>query len=173
MELEQKTFEDTKHRMLTEFTTEKERLLKEIQQKEQELEMQRDKQLKDKKEMAEHLNREFNEKVRMIEKRNQVSEIVLLLFKHCLLPSIFCYFFLLVFNVSIFIHFFPMAHFFFPLITFSVKSNQLASNLNRISQFGNVNMRQHLNCAKLKKRTTFVNSAELNVINKSIQLLPK
>ncbi|XP_031626285.1 centrosomal protein of 131 kDa isoform X2 [Contarinia nasturtii] len=71
MELEQKTFEDTKNRILTEFTAEKERLLKEVQQKEHELEMQRDKLLKDKKEMAEHLNREFNEKVRMIEKRNQ------------------------------------------------------------------------------------------------------
>lgn len=73
MQLEQKTFEDTKNRLFHEFSTEKDRLLKEIQQKEQELEMQREKLLKEKKEMAEHMNREFSEKVRMIEKRNQVS----------------------------------------------------------------------------------------------------
>lgn len=73
MELEQKAFEDSKNRMLSEFSAEKDRLLKEIHQKEHELEFQREKLLKDKKEMAEHLNREFNEKVRMIEKRNQVS----------------------------------------------------------------------------------------------------
>lgn len=72
MELEQKTFEDTKNRILTEFSAEKDRLLRELQQKEQELEAQREKLLRDKKDTAEHLNREFNEKVRMIEKRNQV-----------------------------------------------------------------------------------------------------
>lgn len=73
MELEQKAFEDAKNRMLSEFSAEKDRLLKEIHQKDHELEFQREKLLKDKKEMAEHLNREFTEKVRMIEKRNQVS----------------------------------------------------------------------------------------------------
>lgn len=72
MELEQKTFEDAKNRILTEFSAEKDRMLKEIQQREQELEAQREKLLRDKKETAEQLNREFNEKVRMIEKRNQV-----------------------------------------------------------------------------------------------------
>lgn len=75
MELEQKAFEDSKNRILAEFSADKDRLLKEIHQKEQELEFQREKLLKDKKEMAEHLNREFNEKVRMIEKRNQVSRV--------------------------------------------------------------------------------------------------
>lgn len=72
MELEQKAFEDSRNRIHCEFSAEKDRLIKEIHQKEQELDMQRDKLLKDKKEMAEHLNREFNEKVRIIEKRNQV-----------------------------------------------------------------------------------------------------
>lgn len=73
MEAEQKAFEDSKNRILVEFSTEKDRLLKEIQQKEQDLEMQRDKSLKEKKEMAEQLNREFTEKMRLIEKRNQVN----------------------------------------------------------------------------------------------------
>lgn len=72
MEVEQKAFEDSKNRMLIEFSAEKDRLLKEIHQKEQELEFQREKLLKDKKDISEHLNREFNEKSRMIEKRNQV-----------------------------------------------------------------------------------------------------
>lgn len=72
MEVEQKTFEDSKNRIFAEFSAEKDRLLKEIHQKEQELEMQREKTLKEKKELAEQLNREFAEKVRMIEKRNQV-----------------------------------------------------------------------------------------------------
>lgn len=72
MELEQKAFEDSKNRILAEFSAEKDRLIKEIHQKEQETELQREKFLKDKKELTEQLNREFNEKVRMIEKRNQV-----------------------------------------------------------------------------------------------------
>lgn len=76
MELEQKAFEDSKNRILTEFSGEQDRLLKEIHQKERELEMQREKFHKDKKEMTEHLNREFNEKMRMIEKRNQVAIII-------------------------------------------------------------------------------------------------
>ena len=75
--------------MLSEFSAEKDRMLKEMHQKEQELDSQREKLLRDKKEMAEHLNREFNEKVRMIEKRNQVRArresfiiiIITLLFK--------------------------------------------------------------------------------------------
>lgn len=74
MELEQKAFEDSKNRIITEFAAEKDRLIKEIHQKEEELEIQREKLLKDKKEMAEQLNREFTEKVRMIEKRNQVKK---------------------------------------------------------------------------------------------------
>lgn len=72
MELEQKSLEDSKNRILTEFSAEKDRLLKEIHQKEQELEMQREKFHKDKKEITEQMNREFTEKMRMIEKRNQV-----------------------------------------------------------------------------------------------------
>lgn len=72
MELEQKSFEDSKNRILVEFSGEKDRLLKEIHQKEQELEIQREKFHKDRKEIIEQMNREFNEKMRMIEKRNQV-----------------------------------------------------------------------------------------------------
>lgn len=73
MELEQKAFEEQKIRIHTEFAGDKERLLKEIQVKEQELEMQREKSLKDKKDTCEQLNREFNEKVRLLEKRNKVN----------------------------------------------------------------------------------------------------
>lgn len=78
MELEQKAFEDSKNRILGEFSGEKDRLLKEIHQKEQELEMQREKFHKDKKEITEQMNREFNEKMRMIEKRNQVFFLYLI-----------------------------------------------------------------------------------------------
>lgn len=74
MEVEQKAFEDSKNRMLVELSGDKDRLVKEIHQKEQELGLQREKLLREKKEMAEQLNREFNDKVRMIEKRNQVCE---------------------------------------------------------------------------------------------------
>lgn len=44
----------------------------EQQQKENDFDMQREKIIKDKKELIDHINREFNDKVRMIEKRNQV-----------------------------------------------------------------------------------------------------
>lgn len=55
----------------------------------------------------------------------------------------------------------------------SVKSNQLASNSNRIMRFGSVNRRLHLNYVKLKKRTRYASNVGPSVINKSIRLLPK
>lgn len=58
--------------MCAEFAIEKERLLNEQQQKEYEFGLQREKLIKEKKELAEHLNRECNDKVRMMDKRNQV-----------------------------------------------------------------------------------------------------
>lgn len=82
MEHEQKSNEDSKNRILTEFSAEKDRLLKEIHQKERELEMQREKFHKDKKEITEQMNREFNEKMRMIEKRNQVLKTNTILLPH-------------------------------------------------------------------------------------------
>lgn len=72
IEIEQKAFEEHKHRLIAEFTSEKERLHNEQQQKENDFDMQREKIIKDKKELIDHINREFNDKVRMIEKRNQV-----------------------------------------------------------------------------------------------------
>lgn len=74
MEKEQKSFEEQKNKLLTEFAMEKDRLLNEQQQKEYDLGVQRDKFIKEKKELVEHLNRECNDKIRMIEKRNQVTE---------------------------------------------------------------------------------------------------
>lgn len=89
MELEQKTFEDSKNRILAEFSGEKDRLLKEIHQKEHELELQREKFHKDKKELVEQMNREFSEKIRMIEKRNQVNSKIInsILLSHNVLYS--------------------------------------------------------------------------------------
>lgn len=74
IEIEQKSFEEHKHRLIAEFSADKERLHNEQQQKENDFDMQREKIIKDKKELIEHMNREFNDKVRMIEKRNQVFE---------------------------------------------------------------------------------------------------
>lgn len=72
MEIEQKAFEEHKSRLLSEFGMEKERLQNEKHQKEIDSELQREKMIKDKKELIEHMNREFNDKVRMMEKRHQV-----------------------------------------------------------------------------------------------------
>lgn len=72
MEIEQKSFEEHKLRLVSDFNTEKERMHNEKQQKDIDLEMQRDKMNKDKKELIDHMNREFNDKVRMMEKRHQV-----------------------------------------------------------------------------------------------------
>lgn len=74
MEIEQKSFEEKKLRSIAEFNTEKERLINEHRQKQHELEVRCDKLLQEKKELAEHLHREFSDKVRIIEKRNQVKE---------------------------------------------------------------------------------------------------
>lgn len=75
MEIEQKAFEEHKIRLVSDFNAEKERMHNEKQQKEIDLEMQREKMSKDKKELIDHLSREFNDKVRMMEKRHQVSYI--------------------------------------------------------------------------------------------------
>lgn len=155
MELEQRTFEDIKNRMHSEFSTEKDRLIKEIHQKDQEFELQREKLLKDKKEMVEHLNREFSEKIRLIEKRNQVT----------LLCKGFFFLITILMNLVLF--------FLKTLFFCSVKLSQLASNLNRILQYGSVNKRQHLNYVKSKNQIQFDNNVELKEINKLIQLLPK
>lgn len=48
-------------------------MLSEQRQKEHHFDTQREKLLHDKKELVEHLNREYNDKNRMIEKRNQVG----------------------------------------------------------------------------------------------------
>lgn len=73
IEIEQKTFEEQKSRLIVEFSCEKERLLSEHRQTEHDFELRRDKLLQEKKDLAEHLHREFADKVRMIEKRNQVK----------------------------------------------------------------------------------------------------
>lgn len=73
MEIEQKAFEEHKQRLISEFTVEKERLHDEKQQKECEFEIQRDKMNKDKKDLIDHMSRELNDKIRMMEKRHQVS----------------------------------------------------------------------------------------------------
>lgn len=72
MEIEQKSFEEQKTKLIAEFSIEKDRLLNEQQQKEYDFGVQREKLLKEKKELLEHLNRECNDKIRMMEKRNQV-----------------------------------------------------------------------------------------------------
>lgn len=74
MEIEQKSFEEHKLRLVADFGAEKERLLVEQRQKEHDFEIRREKLIQDKKDMIEHLNREFADKARMIEKRNQVGQ---------------------------------------------------------------------------------------------------
>lgn len=73
VEIEQKSFDEQKSRLTAEFNAEKERWLSEHRQHEHEFELRRDKLQQEKKELVEHLHREFADKVRMIEKRNQVS----------------------------------------------------------------------------------------------------
>lgn len=72
MEIEQRSFEDHKTRLVADFATEKTRIYNELRQKEQEFDKRREKLLQDKRDIVELLNREFSDKTRMIEKRNQV-----------------------------------------------------------------------------------------------------
>lgn len=73
MEIERKSFEEQKLRLISEFNSEKERWLSEHRHNEHEFEVRRDKWQHEKKELAEHLHREYADKVRSIEKRNQVN----------------------------------------------------------------------------------------------------
>lgn len=73
MEIEQKSFEEQKLRLVCEFNAEKDRWLSEHRQNEHEFEVRRDKLQQEKKELAEHLHRELADKLRIIEKRNQVT----------------------------------------------------------------------------------------------------
>lgn len=72
MEIEQRSFEDHKARLVADFATEKTRIYNELRQKEQEFDKRREKLLQDKRDVIELLNREYSDKTRMIEKRNQV-----------------------------------------------------------------------------------------------------
>ena len=73
MGIEQKSVEDQKARLLAEFTGEKERMQNETRQKEVDFDKKKDQLLQEKKDLAEHLGREFGEKTRMLEKRYQVQ----------------------------------------------------------------------------------------------------
>lgn len=72
MEDDQKSFEEQRSRLISDFAMEKERLLNELRQKDLDTEVLKEKLVQDKKDIIEHLNREFTEKIRMIDKRNQV-----------------------------------------------------------------------------------------------------
>lgn len=73
MEIEQKSFEEQKNRLIAEFAAEKERMHTECRQKEAEFDARRDKLLQDRKDIVAHLNRECDEKIRMTEKRSQTE----------------------------------------------------------------------------------------------------
>lgn len=148
MEVEQKAFEEHKSRLMAEFAAEKERQQCEQRQKEHHFDTQREKLLHEKKELAEHLNREYNDKIRMIEKRNQVSVQIMdsQFFQFCKLPaSLFC----------------------------SLKLRRFANSSNRTLQFGNVNRKPRTNCAKWKTRMRFVSSVVWSETSRSIQLWRK
>lgn len=71
-EEDQKTFEEQKSRLISDFAIEKDRLVNELRQKDMDFERFKEKMVLDKKDIIEHLNQEFTEKIRMIDKRNQV-----------------------------------------------------------------------------------------------------
>lgn len=81
MEIERKSFEDQKSRLIGEFNSEKERWINEHRNNEHEYEVRRDKLQQEKKDLIEHLHRDFADKVRIIEKRNQVKELYRILKK--------------------------------------------------------------------------------------------
>lgn len=72
MQIEQRSFEEHKARLVADFATEKACIYNELRQKEQDFDKRREKLLQDKRDIVELLNREFADKTRMIEKRNQV-----------------------------------------------------------------------------------------------------
>lgn len=72
MEIEQRSFDEYKSRLVAEFTIEKERISNVARQKDQDFEKRRENLIQEKKDIVEHLNREFADKSRMMEKRNQV-----------------------------------------------------------------------------------------------------
>lgn len=72
MEIEQRSFDEHKSRLVAEFTIERERIANVARQKDQDFEKRRENLLQEKKDIGELLNREFADKSRMMEKRNQV-----------------------------------------------------------------------------------------------------
>lgn len=130
IEIEQKSFEEQRSRQIGEFNGEKERWLNEHRQKEHEFEVRRDKMQQEKKELVEHLHREFADKMRIIEIRNQVRNGGKSIVNR---------------DVSI-----NQIHFVTSFLPISRRSHRFVNNLNRISPFGNVNTKRCINYAKLK-----------------------
>lgn len=73
MENEQHAFEEQKQRLIAEHSSEKTRVYNELRQKEVDCDKRCKKVLQEKMDMVDVLNRDFADKTRMLEKRNQVS----------------------------------------------------------------------------------------------------
>ena len=70
---EQKSFEDQKSRLATEFIFEKDRILTEMKNKENEFEHRKDELNFDKQDAINHMKKDFKERIMLIEHKNQVS----------------------------------------------------------------------------------------------------
>lgn len=69
---EQRTFEEQKTRLTSEFMNEKHRIFAEIKDKEHEFEKRKEELIFDKNDVVHHLKKEFKERIIMLENKNQV-----------------------------------------------------------------------------------------------------
>lgn len=146
MEIEQRSFEEHKTRLVAEFSAEKTRIYNEVRHKDEEFDKRCEKLLQEKKDIVELLNREFSDKSRMMEKRNQVRN------RHIAQPGgrnqnkTFPWNRKFKGKIIIF-QIFRMVYFTFCAFH-SRNWFQFVNNMIRILRYGNVNKKQSTNCVR-------------------------